>query len=94
MDWVEVTLFLLIMARMSGFVLFNPLFGRQNIPNPVKSGLILLLSFTVYSMTEQAVVIPDSPLLMMIHFALEMLMGYLVGLVIHWAARSLTCRWA
>ena len=82
MDWVEVTLFLLIMARMSGFVLFNPLFGRQNVPSAVKGGLILLLSFTVYSMTEQTVTIPGSPLVLMIHFALEMLMGYLVGLVI------------
>ena len=82
MDWAEVTLFLLIMARMGGFVLFNPLFGRQNVPGAVKGGLIMLLSFTVYSMTDQTVTIPDSALVLMIHFALEMLMGYLVGLVI------------
>ena len=82
MDWTEVTLFLLIMARMGGFVLFNPLFGRQNIPGAVKGGLIMLLSFTVYSMTDQTVAVPDSALVLMIHFALEMLMGYLVGLVI------------
>ena len=82
MDWAEVTLFLLIMARMGGFVLFNPLFGRQNVPGAVKGGLILLLTVTVHSMTEQTVTMPNSPLVLMIHFALEMLMGYLVGLVI------------
>ena len=82
MDWTEVTLFLLIMARMGGFVLFNPLFGRQNVPGAVKGGLIMLLSFTVFSMTDQTVTVPDSALVLMIHFALEMLMGYLVGLVI------------
>ncbi|MDE7262215.1 MAG: flagellar biosynthetic protein FliR, partial [Oscillospiraceae bacterium] len=51
MDWAEVTLFLLIMARMSGFILFNPIFGRQNISGAVKSGLILLLTVTVFSTT-------------------------------------------
>ena len=51
MDWAQVTLFILILSRMSGFVLFNPIFGRQSIPGIVKSGLILLLGFTVYSMT-------------------------------------------
>ena len=42
MDWSELTLFLLILARMSGCVLFNPLLGRQSIPGIVKSGFILL----------------------------------------------------
>ena len=43
MDWAEVTLFVLILARMSGFVVFNPLFGRQSVPGTVKGGFIILL---------------------------------------------------
>ena len=82
MDWAQVTLFLLIFARMSGFVLFNPLFGRQNIPGTVKSGLILVLSVTVYFMTEQPVAVPATPLALGVLVVLEMLMGYLVGMVI------------
>lgn len=31
-DWQALTLFLYITARMSGFVLFNPIFGRRSIP--------------------------------------------------------------
>ena len=81
MDWAEVTLFLLILARMSGFVVFNPLFGRQNIPAVVKSGLILLLSITVFFMTEQTAAVPGSPLTFILRLALEMLMGYFVGVV-------------
>lgn len=81
MDWAEVTLFLLILARMSGFVLFNPLFGRQNIPGIVKSGLILLLTVSVYALTDQPVAVPGTVLEMAVRVALEMLMGYLVGLV-------------
>jgi len=81
MDWAEVTLFLLILARMSGFVVFNPLFGRQNVPGVVKSGLILLLSVTVFFMTEQTVEVPGMALTLIVHIVLEMLMGYLVGVV-------------
>ena len=51
MDWSELTLFLLILARMSGCVLFNPLLGRQSVPGIVKSGLILLLAVTAAAMT-------------------------------------------
>ncbi len=60
MDWAQVTLFFLIIARMSGFVLFNPLFGRQTMPTIVKSGLILLLSVTAISMTTYRPAVPRS----------------------------------
>ena len=52
MDWRALTLFLLVLARMSGVVLFNPILGRQSIPGVVKSGFILLLSITAYTMTD------------------------------------------
>lgn len=81
MDWAQVTLFLLILARMSGFVLFTPLLGRQNIPTIVKSGLILLLTVTVFFMTDQTVEVPGTVLVMAVRVVLEMLMGYFVGLV-------------
>ena len=81
MDWAEVTLFLLILARMSGFVLFNPLLGRQSIPSMVKSGLILLLSFTVFFATEQTVTVPETVLELVLGLIPELLVGYLVGLV-------------
>lgn len=81
MDWAQVTLFLLILARMSGFVLFNPLLGRQSIPNIVKTGLILLLAITVFFMTDQVVEVPGSILMMVIRLIPELVMGYFVGLV-------------
>lgn len=81
MDWAEVTLFLLILARMSGFVLFNPLFGRQNVPGIVKSGLIMLLSVTVFFMTGQTVAVPGTVLTLIVRILLELLMGYFVGMV-------------
>ncbi len=81
MDWAEVTLFLLILARMSGFVLFNPLYARQNVPGIVKSGLITLLTIAVYYMTEQTVRVPDTVLELILRLILELLMGFFVAMV-------------
>ena len=75
MDLARLGLFFLILSRMSGFVLFNPLLGRSNIPAYVKSGFILLLGFTTYSMTD--VPAPE------IRTVLEMGVGYLLGLAVN-----------
>ena len=45
----QLTLFALIMMRMSGFVLMNPIFGRNTIPSRVKAGMIFVLTLMVYS---------------------------------------------
>ena len=44
-DEGALTLFLLITARMSGFVLFNPLLSRQNFPGTDKTADFLALNF-------------------------------------------------
>ena len=83
MDWTALTLFLMILARMSGFVLFDPIFGRQSIPGLVKSGFILLLSITAYSMTEQLAAMPRNVLEMLVRLGLELGLGYVLGLVMN-----------
>ena len=50
-DMGALTLFLYITARTSGFVLFNPLLGRQNIPGTFRAGFILVMSAFTYSVT-------------------------------------------
>ena len=47
-DWQELTLFLFINARVGGFVLFNPLLGRNNIPAAFRGGMALVLSWFEY----------------------------------------------
>ena len=41
-------LFSLIFMRMSGAIIFNPLLGRTNFPNPAKGALIFVLSLMLY----------------------------------------------
>jgi len=82
-DWAAVTLFFYIMARMTGFVFLNPLFGRSTMPNVVKSGLILLLSLTAFSITSYRPPAPDHILELAVRMALEFVMGLLVGIVMN-----------
>ena len=79
----QLTLFSLIMMRMSGFILMNPILGRNNIPIIVKGGFIFILTMMVYSASmEEAVEIVST-----IEFGFllikEFAAGYVLGYVMH-----------
>lgn len=52
-DWAQLTLFLFVSARVSGFILFNPILGRSSIPAMFRTGMVLVLSIFVTSISEQ-----------------------------------------
>ncbi len=81
LDQARLALFLYITARMSGFVLFGPIFGRRNIPGIFQSGLILVLSVFVYSLTGQQVLVPANLLALILGLVLELALGFLLGMV-------------
>lgn len=81
LEWDALTLFLYIAARMSGCILLNPILGRRNIPSIVRSGMVLVLSVFVYSMTEQTVPMPGSILALAVGLLLEMMVGLVLGIV-------------
>lgn len=83
LDWENFTLFLYILARMSGFILFNPLLGRQSIPGLFKGGMTLVLAVFVYGMTDQTVTVPVGIAGLAIVLLLEMLIGFLLGTVMN-----------
>lgn len=83
MFWNALTLFLLITARMTGCVAFNPLLGRRGIPNLVKGGLILLLSLSAFSITPVSVETPSTLLGLALMFGLELFLGYILGLIMN-----------
>ena len=83
-DWAELTLFLFITARISGFVLFNPILGRRNIPGTFRSGFILVLSVFVISFAApDRVRVPGSTIELVFCILLELALGYLLGLVMN-----------
>ncbi len=83
MMWSDLTLFLYIMARMSGFVLTNPILGRRNIPGIFRSGLILVLSaFTYPLVSNQTVLEPTGIPDFSIHILMELLLGFVLGMIV------------
>ena len=76
-------LFLLITARMSGLVLFNPLLSRQNFPGMFRAGFVLLLSAFTYSVTGGRAEPPGGVLPLAGALLLEMGLGFVLGMVVH-----------
>lgn len=82
-DWDSLTLFLYILMRMSGFVLFNPIFGRSGLPGIFKAGLSMMLAASVFSAYTGTVQAPGTLLEFSLHLLLELGMGFLVAVLIH-----------
>lgn len=82
-DWSELALFIYVFSRMSGFVLFNPLLGRNNIPVAYRTGFSLVLAVSAISSVaaRQAVVIPVGLVDFAIRVLLELAIGFFLGLV-------------
>lgn len=82
-DWPELTLFLFVTARISGFVFFNPIFGRNNIPNAFRAGMALVLSIFVTSVSEQQPADPSNVVEFIVLMLLEMAVGFLLGMAMN-----------
>ena len=82
-DWSELTLFIYINARVSGFILFNPLLGRTNIPAAFRTGMALVLSWFVMGVTTQEVPAPSGVVELMLHLLLEIALGFLLGMAVN-----------
>ena len=82
-DWAELTLFLYISARVGGFVLFNPILGRNNIPAAFRTGMVLVLTWFVMGVTTQEAPVPSGLVVFMLHMLLEMALGFLLGMAVN-----------
>ena len=81
-DWAALTLFLFISARMSGFILFNPILGRNNVPGNIRLGMAIILTVYLFSFTEpQPLDMPNSILVMALRMIVELFLGFLLGMV-------------
>lgn len=85
MDWSELYLWTLVVMRMSGLVLLNPILGRNSLPNLVKAGMVLVFSVFAMSTAPLAPAVPGTVLAFLLHLLLEMGVGFVVGFVMHLA---------
>ena len=80
-EWAQLYLFELIFMRMSGFLLFNPLLGRSNLPAMVKTGMALVLSILVFGTAGTGVPQPDTLVELAFRLLLELGIGLVLGFV-------------
>ena len=92
-DWQALTLFLYITARMSGFVLFDPIFGRRSIPGIFRAGLALVLAGRqlqqqphgqgfIFEMSGQRAPVPVGTAELAVRLLLELSVGFLLGMAV------------
>ena len=81
-NWSALTLFLYIVMRMSGFVIFSPIFGRNGIPAFWQGAFIGILSLSVYSMQGRTVHVPDTIGEFTIRLLLELGMGFFISMLL------------
>ena len=81
-DTAQFMLFSLIMMRMAGFVLLNPILGRNSIPMIAKSGFILVLTLLLFSFSQGELVQVSSALGYGVLLMKEFVIGYFLGFVI------------
>ncbi|NLK38043.1 MAG: flagellar biosynthetic protein FliR [Epulopiscium sp.] len=74
--------FTLVLMRMFGFVFFNPIFGRRNIPAIVKAGLAMVLTVVVYTFTDESLLMPTTTLEYGVLLLKEAAIGYVLGFAI------------
>lgn len=83
-DEAGLTLFLYILMRMTGFVIFNPLWGRTNVPAMVKTGMSLVMAVFVGSfVAQETVTVPATVIELALRLLLELALGYLIAVVMH-----------
>lgn len=82
-DEAQLVLFLSILMRITGFVSFNPIFGRKGVPNLVKAGFIFVLTLSVYFYSPSAApAVPLTALEFGVKMILEFGIGYVISFII------------
>lgn len=87
----QVVLFSLILMRMSGFILLNPVLGRRGIPGMAKAGMIMALSVMIYPTAVLEGGEPASTLALLVLLLKEFAFGYLIGFTMQLFDYAVTC---
>lgn len=83
LDWGSVTLFLMILMRMSGFIFISPIFSRTGVPRMVQSGFVLILTVILYAMDGGSILLPNTTLELVMMLLSEFMIGIMVTMVMN-----------
>jgi flagellar biosynthetic protein FliR len=79
---LNIDLFLLVFMRMSGAIIFNPIFGRSNIPATLKGALSLVCAYLVTSTLGKQAYVMNNMVQFGISCTLELVIGIAIGTII------------
>ncbi|MDL2232216.1 flagellar biosynthetic protein FliR [Ruminococcaceae bacterium OttesenSCG-928-L11] len=74
--------FMLIMVRMVGMLVLNPIFGRANVPSMVNAGIAMVMSIMLIGVVPEAPVADPMIFPLLILMAKELLLGFVTGLLL------------
>jgi flagellar biosynthesis protein FliR len=81
---LEVFAFLLVLARMSAFIVTWPVLGSMNVPANLKALLALMLSVVVYPIVKDGMTVPLISLQQLIFYVMkEVLIGLSLAFIAH-----------
>lgn len=79
----DFSLLLLIFMRMTGCVLFNPIFGRRNIPGMARAAITVMLTLFTYNVIDPTPVAASSFIIFAVLAFKELLIGFIIGFIIN-----------
>lgn len=80
MDWEQIYSLELVLARMMGCIIINPIFGRGAVPGIAKMGLAMALSiFAAGTLPTEMVLLPNTTLKFALRLMAELGVGFVLG---------------
>lgn len=73
---------ILIIMRLSGCILLNPIFGRKNVPAAFKIGLTLFISYFVYNAITVQMIVIVSVTELIVSLLKEFVLGFIFGYIV------------
>lgn len=76
-------LFMLILMRMTGLIIFNPILGRRNVPSIIRSGIVLVFSIVLFTASTEVVAEPATVVEFSLLVLKELMVGYVLGFTVN-----------
>jgi flagellar biosynthetic protein FliR len=78
----QVYYFVLILARVLGFLVVAPIFGSKSLPNRLKIGLAVFITIIILPITSfSAIKAPEGLLIISFQLIIELFIGFIIGFI-------------
>ncbi|MEF9983560.1 MAG: flagellar biosynthetic protein FliR [Oscillospiraceae bacterium] len=79
----NLTAFIFVLIRVTGFMMFNPILSRKNVPTIIRAGMIMILSVFFVSFNQLPIVEVRGYFDFALIAAKELFVGYVAGFIVN-----------